>query len=511
MYKINHSISLDVEQPAATIFKIHLMLQHELFLCICSHINMLMVDIELFDQIILLYKRLVGGLLSWDYLHKDYPCLNRRLMTQSLQLFLVQFCDQELPTVHSLFLRNFIPNVVQLYWQDPGMLALWFESQSSSKLCSDDKKTQLGFPLYSVLELFLFGQTHWQFADGSLLQLVALSDDYTDFRDWFVFESRFKENMIELMQTIIDGPRPENQFNRYATLYVKVAYTLKNDDLRQIYMDAFRLFYNTKFSTLKHFEMFVKWFKRLCEIDHPDTCQFAPKLINEDIFEEMVVALFTCGEEVLILDLIQTILNVPDLVGSIGQVAPLQGTLNLINRLRSGAMVFSKTEGVIVSDLLISKLHTSQTCLVAMDPQLLLPSLFRDSAANFFRNKTETNRCLILLLVKTHGSTAVDDVIEFLYSAYEAYEELTNEEEMRKYGTMNSGRLRNRTFRHNPPPLELQTSTYCLHFDDEIEPGLLLANMGLFRRCVVELYVDTKIRILASKATDADPLGDNSQ
>lgn len=471
-----------------------------------------MIDIELFDQIILLYKRLVGGLLSWDYLHKDYPCLNRRLVTQSLQLFLVQFCDQELPTVHSMFLKNFVPNVAQLYWQDPSMLALWFESQSFSKSCSDYIMTQVGFPLYTVLELFLFEQTHWQFADESLLQLVALSNDCTVFRDWFVFESRFKENIIELMQTIIEcGPQPENQFNRFATLYVKVANALRNDNLRQIYMDAFRLFYNTKFSTLKHFEMFVKWFQILCEIGHLDTRRFAPKLINEDIFEEIVVALFTCGEEVLILDLIQTILDVPDLVGSLGQVSPLQGTLDLVNRLRAGAMVFSKTEGISVSDLMITKLHTSQICLVAMDPKLLLPSLFRDSAANFFRNKTETNRCLILLLVKTHGSTAIDDVIEFLYSAYEAYEELTNEEEMHKYGTMNSGRLRNRTFRHNPPPLELQTSTYCLHFDDEIEPGLLLANMGLFRRCVIELYVDTKVRIITSKATNADPPGDNSR
>jgi hypothetical protein len=249
----------------------------------------------------------------------------------------------------------------------------------------------------------------------------------------------------------------------------------------------------------------------LCEMGHPDTRQFAPKLINEDIFVEMVVTLFTCGEEVLILKFIHTILDVTDLFGSLGQVAPLQDTLEMVNRLRAGTMVYSKTEGLNVSDLIVGKLHTSRTCLIAMDPKLLLPSLFRDSAANFFRNKTETNRCLILLLVKTHGSIAIDDVIGFLFSAYEAYEDLTNAEEMRKYGTMNSGRLRNRTFRHIPPPLELQTSTYCLHFDDEIEPGLLLANMGLFRRCIMELYVDTKLRIIASKATDADPPGDNSQ
>ncbi|CCE85534.1 Piso0_005138 [Millerozyma farinosa CBS 7064] len=263
---INKQIELSTADFNTTHEKVLVVLQNDVYILLGS-LGILNVPRRIFDQQILLLKRLVNCLLSDDASHRPIvQAMNYQRIKQNVAkcfgLYSVDFtCYDDMDTAQKSFVMSLIPKIISIYDKYPAILQFWLD-----ELCHDYSVSEclrrraslmmlpdLGewkyFPLYDLLYSMLVSKKNvdQEFAETQFLALIAVlrKNSSPSFLKWLQkyadIPGCFLSKIIEeFNKTLPDNHRTNlKSFRSLILVYFKVAQLLPQS-LKEQYLRTIR-------------------------------------------------------------------------------------------------------------------------------------------------------------------------------------------------------------------------------------------------------------------------------
>ncbi|CAH2354348.1 hypothetical protein CLIB1423_16S00606 [[Candida] railenensis] len=545
--KINGIINNSITDRKKTGCKVKVLVDNSLYNVLTEYVQIQFLSIELFDQVILLFKRLVVALPS---IKNELSATSRQWISISIQLFLFEFSYSPLPNIQKMFLDTFLPSIVNLYLLDVELLDNWFfHKMQQSQLPSTegvvgatagnaDVKDQ--FPMYFLVENLVFSKINgrWLLYEKMLLQIIDLSNYSNQLESWLYNNSALLENLILMARRLQLASNLE--FEQFYDLIIKIIHQTKNLSIKETYASRFQEYIcsqfiqtpDSDFSPTAFTMSLLGWSVRSIRefaaiLEDPIVMKYTLQACKDRHITDLIRDIYGTREgKNLTLLLIKSIIESKNetLTSSLFCEASESKNMDNLNtpkvdEIRIRAMQVSKYledyPVIRMRDKIIAQEfnNASHAKYKSLDFSKLLPAIVKQSLVNFFHNEVDDNHILITIIVslldcKSFGiidafigrinqedcSDLYQIIMGFLYEKYTSYGEERSKQKEEKYGTMSS------KITH----LKYQDYSLKDHFcsgsngsnvsDDNVASSseALTANMHEFRKLIIELYLSIK-------------------
>lgn len=546
--KINGIINNSITDRKKTGCKVKTLVENKLYNVLTDYVQIQFISIELFDQVILLFKRLVVVLPN---IRNELSVTSKQWISVSFQLFLLEFSYSPLPNIQKMFLDTFLPSIVNLCVLDIELVDNWFThkmqqlqlpstegSVGATPLTNVDIKDQ--FPMYFLVENLVFSKicNKWGLYEKMLLQLIELSNKSNLLESWLYSNSAMLENLISMASRLQLALNLE--FELFFDLILKVIHQTKNLSIKEAYASRFQEYICSQFnqtpvggsSPMAFIISLLGWSVRLIRefaaiLEDPVVMKYTLKVCKDNHITNLVKDMYgTRQGKNLILLFIKSIVESKNetltlsLFCEVSESTP-GDTLNSpkIDEIRIRAMQVSKyLEGYAVNrmrDRIIARdfNYASHDKYRLLDFSKLLPTIVKHSLVNFFHNEVDDNKILIAIVVKLldckgfgiinafigrtnqeDGSDLYKIIMEFLFEKYNTYDEERSKEKEEKYGTMSS-KISHLMYQDYPLKEYFGSGSDGLNVSEDnvaSSPEALAGNMHEFRKLIIELYLSTK-------------------
>lgn len=562
LYKINYLLGLTIKDPELTLLKIIEILESEVFEYV-TEIDLQAAPVELFDQQILLFKRLM---IALSYTEKEWfqeILISRKSfkfqVANCTQNFLNSFTKCTLSNIQKTFLEQFLDRLLKLYECEPVFLSCWIDEHINN--IDTNQKGEL--PIYDLIQnVFFTRPPDCGFATSAMSRFMQLSSKIPRLELWIFHNSNLAECLIQTLVEILQVPSlllsNYEKYKKISDFYIKLIISGTSEGISELYVHIFEkllmsILTSNNLDVTLNFHiwlcLYVKHFANTPVLEY-----FNLRLFNSGEYMNSVKKLYFSDERYIILDFILSVLiHSPLLTAALMceertfDICEFQINHQQLNDLRTMAMEVSRSD----SSTTIRKV-LSQTFLAAKNQKIkeenkncllysskkFYPSLLSHSLVNFFRNTSSYNQKLTkviseLLHCRDSGTIinaffdkpSINGVIildmcritNFLYEAYTAYDALIVKLKIDKYGTMESG-----SFKGNQLYEYLQPKAEFLHLpraddnpisgdweilwkyqydstDIQLTHEWLSLNMENFRKYIIEIYCGCKLQQLIFK------------
>lgn len=415
-----------------------------------ERIGILKIPRGLFDQQILLFKRLMNNLLSEHETNAMLPLVKALRnpktadkVSRCIGIYLIEYTNyDEMNIFHLNFIVSFIPKVLKVYSKFPQLLDIWLQylyrdvinidsltfQNATSFEALDSKKC---FPLYDLLYSLMFTEDcKDQIIETYFIELIVIlnNKECPFLFQWLHHFSNIPKCFINRFTYLFnESCRGRNELNvleyqRFLTAFSKVLVLLSSEFQEQFLLDFEKQFFS---KILQHNEIHNSYIIYSFLIKTIDTMlnfisssifkDFIAELFQNKIFSRRLDECFSHPKysecKIMFLKMFNKILEtkcyylVKDLFCFSDRIRGKTTNQSKTNKnLQIKAMQISKLgyhnhESQFLSILQKFQATPIQDEYLVYDDQKLIPRLISQSLLTFFQNEYDSNKILIALII----------------------------------------------------------------------------------------------------------------
>lgn len=428
-----------------------MLLEHDIYYLL-ARIGILKIPRGLFDQQILLFKRLVNNLLTEHETNAMLPLVKALRnpktadkVSKCLGIYLIEYTNyDEMNIFHLNFIVSFIPKVLKAYSKFPQLLEIWLQYlyrdviniealTGQNSVSSETLNSRKCFPLYDLLYSLLFTEDcKDQIIETYFIELIIIlnNKEYPFLFQWLHQFSDISKCFINRFTYIFnEGCIGKNELNileyqRFLMAFSKVLVSLSLEFREQCLLDFEMQFFS---KILQHnedrnsyviYSFLIKTIDTLLPfISNSIFKDFITELFHNKIFSEKLNECFSQPKysecKIMFLKMFNKILKtkccnlVKDLFCFKDRITGKKMAQHKTNKiLLIKAMQISKlkyynneSQDNFLSTLQKFQAKSVQDEYLVYDDQKLIPRLISESLLTFFQNEYEFNEFLIALII----------------------------------------------------------------------------------------------------------------
>ena len=566
LIKINRQVDLNISEITKSQQNVLLLLEHDIYYLL-ANLGIIRIPRTLFDQQILLFKRLVNNLLIEHETNAMLPLVKAlrnpktaEKVSKCLGIYLVEYTNyDEVSIFHLNFIVSFIPKILKVYKRFPRLLEKWLQFLCQDVITVESLTGQNTlplehgldnrkfFPLYDLLYSLLFTEDcKDEIVETYFLELIVIlnNSECPFLFQWLHKFSDISRCFINRFTYIFNetctGKDNNNilEYQRFLMAFNKVLVLLSLEFQAQCLID-FELQFLSKL--LQHneadnsnivYRFLIKTIDTMLPfISNSIFKDFITELFQNKIFSQWVDNCFSQPEYSECKNMFLTLFNKIIKTNSYHIVKDLFCFKDKIKENKKP----SYNKNLLIKAMQISKLKYNDVDMqskflsilqkfqnkplqdeyLVYDDEKLIPRLISESLLTFFQNKYEFNKLLIVLVINLlsfHRGiiynvyskdvrskySDIENIMEFLFDAFLNYNEMINEQNERKYLTMNSAMISQNDKHEYLRPTEkflerLSPRNYNLDISN-VNHGSLTMNMNCFQEFFNDIFYCIKIR-----------------
>lgn len=452
LIKINRQIDLNISEITKSQQNVLLLLEHDLYYLL-ANLGILKIPRALFDQQILLFKRLVNNLLIEHETNAMLPLVKAlqnpktaEKVSKCFGIYLVEYTNyDEVNIFHLNFIVSFIPKILKVYKRFPRLLEIWLQYLCQDVITIETLTGQIAlplehgldnrkyFPLYDLLYSLLFTEDcKDQIIETYFLELIVIlnNSEFPFLFQWLRQFSDISRCFINRFAYIFNeaciGQDERNilEYQRFLMAFNKVLVSLSLEFREQCLLD-FELQFFSKL--LQHTEadnsnivyiFLIKTIDAMLPfISNSIFKDFITELFQSKIFSQRLDDCFSQPKysecKILFLALFNKILEtncshlVKDLFCFKDRIKEKKKSSCKPNKnlLMKAMQIFKlkynegERQNSFLSILQKFQAKSPQDEYLVYDDEKLIPRLISESLLTFFQNKYECNKLLIALVI----------------------------------------------------------------------------------------------------------------
>lgn len=452
LIKINRQIDLNISEITKSQQNVLLLLEHDLYYLL-ANLGILKIPRALFDQQILLFKRLVNNLLIEHETNAMLPLVKAlrnpktaEKVSKCFGIYLVEYTNyDEVNIFHLNFIVSFIPKILKVYKRFPRLLEIWLQYLCQDVITSETLTGQNAlplehgldnrkyFPLYDLLYSLLFTEDcKDQIIETYFLELIVIlnSSECPFLFQWLRQFSDISRCFINRFTYIFNeaciGQDERNiiEYQRFLMAFNKVLVSLSLEFREQCLLD-FELQFSSKLlqhigadnSNIVYIFLIKTIDAMLPFISNSIFKDFITELFQSKIFSQrlddcfsqpkyseckiMFLALFNKILETNCCHLVKDLFCFKDRIKEKKKSSFKPNKNLLIKAMQISKLKFNEGERENSFLSILQKFQTKslQDEYLVYDDQKLIPRLISESLLTFFQNKYECNKLLIALVI----------------------------------------------------------------------------------------------------------------